>query len=787
MEQTHEKTDINEILDTLEQLELSLVEFEHSIEYSVDKPDLVHLIFRHAHNLKSALYTLNKDYSSRLIHSIESNFDLLRKGKGSISTNLTNICLKVTDVIRVNITSDQENADDSENLIAKLEEIYQEQLKSEQKLQTVPLQLNENEYAAYKAAENLNIYAVEKLIDSNISKEEFEGLFIYEDIAEIGVLITTTPAYEGINKSNHQAILKIFFASQMEIKEVGMNIFDPLKQVIIEAYPEIKDPVDISENNDEKNIEDLEKALYNENFLIKYFDKISILVKQIETNIDKLREGGDINTAITIILADLHNLKGNSGFLGIQGVEDLVESLQEIFHNILESKIIFEKEILLTIISKTNSIKNLINTANRQLSKEALSEKEVSGENEGEDKEEKGQVFTSLNNSAKTDIRVETNKLDKLFDLVGELITVESMLLNTPEVLNIESHSFKKTSGMLYKITRELQEVTMSIRMVPLEGLFNRMKRVVRDLSHKTNKKVNLLIRGQETEMDKNIIEEIADPLVHIIRNSIDHGLEMEDERIERNKSREGTLKINARYEGNEIIICVEDDGKGLNREKIIKKAREKGLLKSDPDSLKDKQIWNYIFEPGFSTAEKLSEISGRGVGLDVVKKNIDKLRGKIEIDSIEDKGTRFSLRIPLTLAIIDTMLFRIGNTHYAVPLLSINQSFRPSKESITVTMDGQEVVNVRNELYPVIRLHEVLNKKSDVTELDKGILIMIEGQSRKVCFFVDEIIGQQQSVVKGLDTYLDDIRGVMGCIILGSGEIGLILDIDSIIDMSER
>jgi two-component system chemotaxis sensor kinase CheA len=231
----------------------------------------------------------------------------------------------------------------------------------------------------------------------------------------------------------------------------------------------------------------------------------------------------------------------------------------------------------------------------------------------------------------------------------------------------------------------------------------------------------------------------------------------------------------------------VEDDGQGLNREKIIRKAREKGLLEADPNSLTDKQIFNYIFEPGFSTAEKLSEISGRGVGLDIVKKNIDKLRGKIELDSIEGKGTRFTLKIPLTLAIIDTMLFRISNTHYAVPLLSINQSFRPAKESITVTMDGQEVVNVRNELFPVIRLHEILNRESDITELDKGILIMIEGQSRKVCFFVDEIIGQQQSVVKGLDNYLENIRGVMGCIILGSGEIGLILDIDSIIDMSER
>jgi two-component system chemotaxis sensor kinase CheA len=384
------------------------------------------------------------------------------------------------------------------------------------------------------------------------------------------------------------------------------------------------------------------------------------------------------------------------------------------------------------------------------------------------------------------DIRVDTEKLDKLFDLVGELITIETMVTSHPDVVALELASFSRAAGMLNKITRELQEVTMSIRMTPLEGLFNKMKRLVRDLSMRFDKKINLVISGAETEMDKNVIEEISDPLMHILRNAIDHGVESRERRIKAGKSETGTVKLQARYEGNEILIIIEDDGGGLNRDKILEKAIAKGILKMSPDKATDRDVFGIIFEPGFSTADKISDISGRGVGMDVVKRNIEKLQGSITVDSKEGTGTRFTLRIPLTLAIMEGMLIRVGSSTYAMPILSIRESFRPHSDSITITMDGQEVVRVRDELFSVIRLHEAFNIEPQTKVLEEGILVIVESREKKACLLVDEIIGQQQIVVKGLSDYVGNVHGVTGCMILSNGEIGLIIDVDSMLSMHQ-
>ena len=252
------------------------------------------------------------------------------------------------------------------------------------------------------------------------------------------------------------------------------------------------------------------------------------------------------------------------------------------------------------------------------------------------------------------------------------------MVAHNPDLADLELPSFQQAAGMLNKITRELQEVTLSIRMMPIEGLFNKMRRLVRDVSRKFNKQIDFEIYGQETEMDKNVIEEIADPLVHIIRNAIDHGVESPEVRREKGKPETGHIKLGARYEGNQILITIEDDGAGLNRDRILKKALDKGLLRGDPTKMTDSEIWKLIFEPGFSTAAEVTEISGRGVGMDVVRRNIEKLRGTVRIDCQEGQGSRFTLRLPLTLAITDAMLVRVGSARYAIPILAIRESFRP-------------------------------------------------------------------------------------------------------------
>jgi two-component system chemotaxis sensor kinase CheA len=392
---------------------------------------------------------------------------------------------------------------------------------------------------------------------------------------------------------------------------------------------------------------------------------------------------------------------------------------------------------------------------------------------------------------AKKDIRVDTAKLDALFNLVGELITVETMVVNSPDLRGLELPGFTRAAGMLNKITRELQEVSMAIRMMPLEGLFNKMKRLVRDLSLRFGKKLALVIEGAETEMDKTVIEELSDPLMHILRNAIDHGIEPTvEERVGAGKAETATVRLAAQYEGNEILIIIEDDGRGLSREKILRKAQEQGLLKAhhatNIERVSDAEVWGYIFEAGFSTAEQVSDISGRGVGMDVVRKNIEKLQGRITVESQLGRGTRFVLRIPLTLAIMEGMTVRVGRGMYALPIVVIREAFRAKAEQITRTMDGVEMVKVREEMIAVVRLHEVYERVDGERDISKGIVVVVESDVGKVGLLVDEIVGQQQIVVKGLSEYIGSVRGVTGCMILSNGEIGLIIDVDAVVRLQE-
>jgi two-component system chemotaxis sensor kinase CheA len=379
-------------------------------------------------------------------------------------------------------------------------------------------------------------------------------------------------------------------------------------------------------------------------------------------------------------------------------------------------------------------------------------------------------------------IRVDIDKLDKMLDLVGELVIAELMVSNNQDLNIFKNERFGKAVTQLDKISREIQEVAMSMRMIPLAGVFRKMMRLVRDLAQKANKQVQLEIIGEETEVDKTIIEQISDPLVHLIRNAVDHGLETPAERLAAGKPETGRVTLEAKHSAGEVWITIEDDGRGLNRDKIFQKGVEKGLVKSEDREMKDEDVWRLIFEPGFSTAEQVSSISGRGVGMDVVKRNIERLRGKVDIRSRAGVGTIFAVRIPLTLAIIEGMVVRVGAHRYTIPISSIKESFRPGREQITRTPDGLEIVRIRGELQPVLRLHELYRVDPRYYQLSEGILIMVENSDNKFCLFVDELLGQQQIVIKGLPGYLNHVKGISGCAILGDGEISLILDIAGLI-----
>lgn len=383
------------------------------------------------------------------------------------------------------------------------------------------------------------------------------------------------------------------------------------------------------------------------------------------------------------------------------------------------------------------------------------------------------------------DIRVDLDKLDSLINLIGEMVIAENMLIHNPDIQGLELESFNKAGQQMSKLVRELQEMAMQIRMIPVSGLFRRMIRLVHDLSSKSGKKVDLQLIGEDTELDKTVIETITDPLVHILRNSLDHGLEPPDERTNTGKPEQGKLTLSARHEEGEVWVTIEDDGRGLNRQRILDKAIKNGLIEGDGSDIPDEKVFKMIFHAGFSTAEKVTDISGRGVGMDVVKQNLAKIRGKVDVHSIYGKGTRIDLRIPLTLAIIDGMLVRVGQAKCIVPILAIRESFVPTAENITITPSNDELIRVRESFYPALRLHRVLKRKPDSENLQDGVLIVLENHGSNICLFVDEILGQQQTVIKGLSNYIGNPPGISGCTILGDGEVCLILDVGGLVDLA--
>lgn len=401
--------------------------------------------------------------------------------------------------------------------------------------------------------------------------------------------------------------------------------------------------------------------------------------------------------------------------------------------------------------------------------------------------QDSAEVKDTTQNSAKAMISVRVDKLDNLMNMVGELVISEAMVTQNPAVDLIESESFHKASRQLHKITSELQDMVMSIRMVPLSTTFVKMNRIVRDMCKKLGKEVSLDIFGEETEVDKSIIEHISDPLMHIIRNAIDHGIEEEMERLEGGKESKGKITLGAKNVGSDVLIIIKDDGRGLDKERILKKASENNLLQKNSEDMSDREIYNLVLLPGFSTKESVSEFSGRGVGMDVVAKNIEAVGGVVIVESEKGQGTTITLKIPLTLAIIEGMNVQIGNARFTIPITTIKESFRPREKDCFNDPDGNEMVMVRGECYPILRLNQFYQIQNSVDQFNEGILIMVEQDNHVLCLFADELLGQQQVVVKSLPNYINSIKkvkGITGCTLLGDGDISLILDISALTGM---
>lgn len=385
-------------------------------------------------------------------------------------------------------------------------------------------------------------------------------------------------------------------------------------------------------------------------------------------------------------------------------------------------------------------------------------------------------------------IRVDIAKIDSLINMVGELVITQSMLSMLGEEFSLDKlERLKDGLSQLERHTRELQESVMQVRMLPISFTFSRFPRLVHDLSSKMGKKIELKMTGENTEVDKTVIEKIGDPLVHLVRNSLDHGIELPEERIAAGKPETGTICLNAFHKGGNIVIEIRDDGKGLNREKIESKAIDKGLIDVD-HNLSDRQIYELIFQPGFSTADVVSDVSGRGVGMDVVRRNINELGGNIEIESALGKGSAIIIRLPLTLAILDGQTVTVADETYIVPLVSIIESIQVKDEQIKRVVGRGETFKLRDEYLPILRLHELFGiKNPHATRLEEGLLVVVEGDGRHCGLFVDDLLGQQQVVIKSLEANYRPVEGISGATILGDGSVSLILDVPGLMRQAGR
>jgi two-component system chemotaxis sensor kinase CheA len=517
---------------------------------------------------------------------------------------------------------------------------------------------------------------------------------------------------------------------------------------------------------------------------------------------------GDADTLNSIFRA-FHTFKGGSGFLHLVPVNRLSHELESLLDSAREGRLAITSPIIDLILESSDVLKSFLDElqlqidckkpvapihvpgtaliararailANPQAAAELAASASTSTQEARGPASECGPRAAAVATSSV--IKVNTQKFDTLVDLVGELVIAQSLVAQDP-TLQVRSPQLTRNMAQLHRITNELQKTAMSLRMVPIRGTFQKMNRLVRDLAARNGKQIDLELVGEDTEMDRTIVEELADPLMHMIRNSVDHGVESPEKREAAGKSREGRITLSATHQGGNIVIEIADDGAGLSAAKLHAKAVERGIIASDAQ-LSEKETFDLIFAAGFSTAEKVTDISGRGVGMDVVKRNISKLRGKIEIQSTPGRGTTFKIYLPLTLAIIDGLVVRVGDQRYIIPTLSVRESFRPTPDMLSTVCKRGEMVNVRGKLRPMLRLHDYFSVEPRTTNPCESLVIVVESAHEERCVLVDDLLGQQEVVIKSLGDHFKNNRALAGAAILGDGRVGLILEPRSLVQI---
>ncbi len=532
-------------------------------------------------------------------------------------------------------------------------------------------------------------------------------------------------------------------------------------------------------------------------------------LQQIEAALLILDQDPCNQESLNSIFRSFHTIKGNAGFLGLVPMHTLaheVESLLDLARNnklrlspVIITEILRSRDALQALTQQVGlalekaqmpkdiipvshlirSVKRLASGAGSEqieapaaapVEKSVAAERPAGSAANSIEGHAMGQVSTGQT------VRVNTEKLDSLMDVVGELVIVQSQLIESAKSLGSDGTPLHRNVSQLSRIAKELQHTSMSLRMIPIKPMFQKMERLARDLARNFGKKVLFQVNGEDTELDRTVVEEIGDPLVHMMRNALDHGLELPEQRLASGKSETGTVQLSAYHQGSNIVIELKDDGRGINPEVILRKATEKGIIPPNA-TLTTEEIYALLFAPGFSTAEKVTAVSGRGVGMDVVKRNIEKLRGKIEILSAVGQGSTFKIKLPLTMAIIDGLVVRVGTDRFILPCTSVQMALRPTRESITTIQGKGEVLDLRGRILPLHRLHRQFGIPADAQDPWDGIVVIVEHAGRLSALLVDQMVSKQEVVIKNLGAFMQGLPGVAGGAILGDGNIALILD----------
>ncbi len=532
-----------------------------------------------------------------------------------------------------------------------------------------------------------------------------------------------------------------------------------------------------------------------------------------EAAILKLEENPQDTAALDAIFRSFHTVKGVAGFLHLEQIGELAHTAENMLNLIRKGQSQLNDAAIDLVLDSIDLMKTMIVALDeaarngkpilRQERLPALLERlrcwiatptevaatptvVIADSSPAVKMEGSPRPQTSQHNAANHEktVRVSTERLDALINMVGELVIAQSMVSQDVVATTFADPQKARNMAQLGKITRELQELSMAMRMVPIHSVFQKMARVARDLAHKAGKEIDFSAIGGETEIDRNLIETLSDPLIHMVRNAVDHGLETIEARTKAGKNACGKLELKAYHQGGNIVVEVTDDGRGLNAQRIKQKALEAGII-TEGHELTEQETFKLILQAGLSTAEKVTEVSGRGVGMDVVRRNVEALRGRIDISSVQGQGSTFTVRLPLTLAVIDGLVVKVGTQRYILPMTGVQQNIRPTAAQISTIQGRGEMCTIRDAVLPLFRLHilfDVVPTKQDPTE---AIVVIIQDRDRRCCLLVDELVGQQQVVIKSLGDAFGAIPGVSGGAILGDGNVNLILDVPGLIDLA--